>query len=380
MVVHIAASLLIQLGVVLISAKAFGELFAKFRQPPMLGEILAGVLLGPFALGWVAVTPELETLAAIGILSMIFLIGLEFNLRSLFKMGAPAFFTAVGGIALPILMAAVLVPGESALFVGAAMAATSIGVAARVMADLGKLKSEEGRLVTAAAIIDDIVGVVILAVITSAAGALAVAHLALQTVAFLALVAFAAVSFSYFWGHKALSIKRSIHDSSLLPLFLGGCFLLAWLSTQLQLAAVVGAFTAGVFFSEVHDKKRVVQELRPFYEVFVPIFFFFIGMQVNLALGLGLAVLPLLAIAFVGKLVGSGVPALLSLPPKKAAVVGIAMVPRMELALAIITSGLLAGKVDAALYSSFVLVVLVTLAATPWLMGKAYAFHPRRHM
>ncbi|MCK4327982.1 MAG: cation:proton antiporter [Candidatus Diapherotrites archaeon] len=379
---YIDPSFLIQLGVVLISAKAMGELFTKFRQPSMLGEILAGVILGPFALGWVAATPGLETLAAIGILSMIFLIGLEFNIRSIFRMGATTFLVAAGGITLPIVMAVVLLPGEGALFIGAAMAATSIGVAARVLADMGRLKSEEGRLVTTAAVVDDIVGVIILAVITVATTAWAVAQMVLQTVAFLALIVFAAISFSYFWGYKALSIKRSIHESSLLPLFLGGCFLLAWLSTQIQLAAVVGAFTAGVFFSEIHDKKHVMQELKPFYEVFVPIFFFYIGMHVNLgaALGAGLAVVSLLAIAFLGKLVGSGLPALLSLPPRKSLVVGLAMVPRMELALAIVSAGLLVGKVDAALYSSFVIVVLVTLAASPWLIEKAYSFEIKKHL
>ena len=379
---HIEPSLLIQLGVVLISAKALGELFAKFNHPSMLGEILAGVILGPFALGWISVTPELETLAAIGILSMIFLIGLEFNLRSLFKMGWPAFAVAGGGIALPFLMAMVLLPPESAPFIGAAMAATSIAVAARVLSEMGKLKSEEGRLVTASAVIDDIVGVIILAAIMGATTVWAVAQMALQTIAFLVLIVFAAVSFSYFWGYKALAIKRSIHESSLLPLFLGGCFLLAWLSTQIQLAAVVGAFTAGVFFSEIHDKKHVVLELKPFYEVFVPIFFFYIGMQVDVfaALGAGLVVVSLLVIAFVGKLLGSGLPALLLLSPRKAAVVGIAMVPRMELALAIVTAGLLAGKIDAGLYSSFVIVVLVTLAAVPWMIEKAYSFEIKKHL
>ncbi|MFC2175243.1 cation:proton antiporter [archaeon] len=379
---YIEAPLLIQLGVVLISAKAMGELFAKLRQPSMLGEILAGVILGPFALGWVAMSSQLEVLAAIGILAMIFLIGLEFNVRSLFKMGFPAFLVAAGGIIMPFLLAMLLLPPESAPFIGAAMAATSIGVAARVLADLGRLKSEEGRLVTTAAVIDDIVGVVILAAITTATTAVAITQMALQTFAFLALIVFAAISFSFFWGFKALSIKRSIHESSLLPLFLGGCFLLAWLSMQMQLAAVVGAFAAGVFFSEIHDKKHVAQELKPFYEVFVPIFFFYIGMQVDLAaaLGVGTVIIALLIIAFFGKLLGSGLPALVALSPRKSLVVGIAMIPRMELSLAIVTAGMLAGKVGAGLYSSFVIVVLITLAAAPWMIAKAYSFEHRKHL
>ncbi len=379
---HIDPVILIQLGVVLISAKLAGELFAKFNQPSMLGELLAGVILGPFVLGWVPITNELQLLATIGILSMIFLIGLEFNPRMLLGVGKDAILVALGGIILPMLLSVLFIPGDSGLFIGAALSATSIGVTARILSENRRLTSPEGKLITTAAIIDDIVGVVILAVITTATTAFAAITLSLQAVAFLVLIIFAAASFSFFWGHKALTIKRNIHESSLLPLFLGSCFLLAWLATQIQLAAVIGAFTAGVFFSEVHDKKKVVIELKPFYEVFVPIFFFFIGMQVNVfaAFSTGWIVVILLGIAFFSKIIGSGVPALLSQTPRKSLIVGIAMVPRMELSLAIISAGLIAGKVGADVYSSFVVVVMVSLALAPWMMNKAYSFQRKKRL
>jgi len=380
---ELSAVLLLQIGVILLSVKALGGLFERFRLPPMAGEVLAGVILGPFALGWVQPSEAIQMLSDFGLICLLFLIGLNSEYKQLFRIGGVALAVALGGILLPIAMSLLLLPGATGLLVGVALTATSISVPIRVLSDMRRLESPEGKIITAASVLDDIIGVLVLAVVTTAGASLLTAGgLALKTVAFLVISLIAAVSITVFWQKRALEMKRHVSQRSLLPLFLGVCFLVAWLASQFGIAAAIGAFIAGVIFSELHDKRTVVAELQPFFDVFVPLFFFVIGMGVNLWLvpQAGWAALVILFIAVASKLLGCGLPALLALPPRLAAVVGVAMLPRLEVALIVMGTALSAKLVGADVYSAFVLVAVVTLVMVGPALELAYAFRPKRHL
>jgi Kef-type K+ transport system membrane component KefB len=380
---ELSAVLLLQIGVILLSVKALGGLFERFRLPPMAGEVLAGVILGPFALGLVQPSEALAMLSDFGLICLLFLIGLNSEYKQLWRIGGVALAVALGGIILPLVMSVLLIPGPAGLLVGVALTATSISVPVRILSDMRRLESPEGKIVTAASVLDDIIGVLVLAIVTTAGASLLTAGgLALKTVAFLVISLIAAVSITVFWQKRALEMKRRVSERSLLPLFLGVCFLIAWLATQFGIAAAIGAFIAGVIFSELHDKKTVVGELQPFFDVFVPLFFFVIGMGVNLALvpQAGWAALLILFIAIASKVVGCGLPALLVLPPTLAAAVGVSMIPRLEVALIVMGSALSAKLVGADIYSAFVLVAVVTLIIVEPALDFVYAFHPKRHL
>ncbi len=381
---EIDASLLMQVGLILLSTKLLGEIVLRKRFPPVVGEVAAGVMLGPFLLGWVQPSEAITMLANFGIICLLFLIGLNSEYRKLFRIGPVALAVALGGIVLPLGLSILILPGTTGLIVGAALTATSIGVVISMLKNAGKLSSPEGQIITAASVIDDIVGVIVLAVITGAAGAslMAIGGLTLKTIGFLAITLLAAISFTIFWQKKALQIKRSVSERTLLPLFLGVAFVLAWMAVQFELAAVIGAFIAGVIFSEIHDKKVVVTELRPFFDVFVPIFFFAVGMEVNLFVipQAGWLAGVILLIAIASKVIGCGIPALLKLPPNKSLVVGLAMVPRMEVALIVMGSALAAGLIADDVYSAFVFSALALLVLVPPMIRLVYSYHPHKHL
>jgi Na+:H+ antiporter len=389
--------LLLALAVVLAVAKVGGDLAARLRQPTVLGELVAGVLLGN--LGLIGLTwaeplkanTTLDVLAQLGVIILLFEVGLESTVRDMVKVGVTSLLVAVLGVATPFALGwgvgALLLPTHSPYvhaFLGATLTATSVGITARVLQDLGKSKTPEARVILGAAVIDDVLGLVILAVV---AGIIQAAdtgvQLAYGSIALIvgkaAVFLFGAVFLGLALSPRLFGLASRLRGRGvLLATALIFCFGLSYLSAAIGLAAIVGAYAAGLILEDVHYKDFTIRGehgleelLRPIGTFLVPIFFVLMGMRVDLSAFarsdvLGFAALLTLA-AVIGKqacalgAVGGGLDRLS---------IGLGMIPRGEVGLIFANIGLgltVRGEpiVDAAIYSAIVIMVIVTTMATP---------------
>jgi Kef-type K+ transport system membrane component KefB len=401
--------ILFSLAILVASAKVGGLVAEWWRQPPVLGELLAGIALGnllPLFFGaeqiaFVRDEPTLRVLAQVGVLILLFDVGLEADLRALVQVGASSGLVALIGIVVPIGLgwsAALWLLPESPmvvhLFVGATLSATSVGITARVLKDLGRLQSPEGQIILGAAILDDVLGLIVLAVVTgvvaAAAGGAALSSAAivgilLRAILFLGLI----VVLGHFLSRPIVRVAaRTGHPEIMLVLGLALCFTLAFVAELVGLADIIGAFAAGLLLDPYGSGVRTRQEdatlaelLHPLSSLFVPLFFVLMGIQVDLGslaslpvLGFGLV---LILCAFVGKLacalgvLGGGINRL---------AVAIGMIPRGEVGLifaGIGTTLSLAGQplLSQGMFSAIVLMVLVTTLVTP--VGLRWIFQRR---
>jgi Kef-type K+ transport system membrane component KefB len=397
------APLLLALVVVLLGARLGGALAERFRQPPVLGELLAGIVIGNLGLlGWHGLDglrdlAGLDLLAQIGVLFLLFEVGLTSEVGQMLAVGGSALLVATLGVVAPIglgfLVSRGFFPGHHPLshwFVGATLCATSVGISARVLADLGRTKSREGRIILGAAVIDDVQGLLVLAVIKGiidSAGrgqpfdTRAALFIVAKAVAFLGVAIVLGRSIS---SHVFRLGARLRGEGVLLSLALAFCFASAWLAGLLGLAPIVGAFAAGLVLDEVHYRdlrardraQRDVQTLlQPISAFLVPVFFVLMGMRVDLAafgqagiLGFTAA---LIVVALVSKqacslgVLGKGTDRL---------AVGLGMIPRGEVGLifAGIGSGLMIGAeriVDPTVFSAVVAMIAATTLLTPPLLA-----------
>ncbi len=364
------------------SAKLLSELFERLGQPGLVGEILAGAVLGPAALNWIHPNPVLNALSELGVLFLLFRVGLEVKASELFQVGRVALLVAISGVLLP-LSAGWLILGYwgmssvESLFVGAAMVATSVGITAQVLAAKGLLNERASKVILAAAVIDDVLGLLVLAILSSVAkGKLQIGSVlstTLTAAAFTFLVArFGSRAVKRVVPHieRKLSAKESQFHFALLIVFS-----LSLLSDYIGVAAIVGAFLAGLAFSESIDR-RVKDLSHGVAELLVPFFLAGIGLHLNSSVftDRSTVVLALLltAVAMVTKLVGCGLPALV-LGPKDALRVGIGMAPRGEVGMVVAQLGLSLGIVGGPVYGSVVFMAVATTILAPPLLKWAYA-------
>jgi Kef-type K+ transport system membrane component KefB len=370
---------LLLLAVILISAKILGELAERIGQPAVIGEMVAGVLLGPSVVGLVDPTlPSLHLIAEIGVVLLLFGIGLETDLERLLSVGAAAFTVAIAGVLLPfvsgyavsrILGLAVL----PAIVAGAALTATSVGITARVFSDLGELKSPEGQIVLGAAVIDDVIGLVILAIVTDlvAGNAPSVAGVARATA-----VAFGFLAAAVLIGRLVVPwlfrlIARTSKEHTLATMALALAFVLAVLASQVGSALIVGAFAAGLVLAPTEYATTIERGIIRLANVFVPIFFVAVGAAVDVrtfgsreVVVVGIA---LTAVAIVGKFAAGWAPVWVR---ARKTVIGVGMVPRGEVGLIFAQTGLAAGVLNAGEYSAIMLMVLVTTFMAPPLLRR----------
>jgi Kef-type K+ transport system membrane component KefB len=393
---------LVGLAAMLILAKLAGELFERIGQPAVLGELIAGIILGNLVLFGFAAAEPLKTdaiiaaLAQIGVILLLFEVGLESNLGEMLEVGWSSLFVAVAGVVALFFLgwgvSAYFLPDESRLahfFIGAVLCATSVGITARVLKDLGKLALRESRIIVGAAVIDDVIGLLILAVVigavsaTMAGGTLSFTHilwLAAKTAAFF-VSAFAI-------GHYAVppifrGAGKLKSRGVLLVLSISFCFWLSWLATKVDLATIVGAFAAGLVLEDAHFelfKERGEHDLRellaPVTTFLVPIFFVLMGMKVDLRiLGrpavLGFAIALTLA-AIVGKQISSW--AVVERGLNRMAI-GFGMIPRGEVTLIIAgigttlmlpnAAGVAEPIVGPTTFAAVVIMVIITTLVTP---------------
>jgi Kef-type K+ transport system membrane component KefB len=402
--------LLFAVAVLVLAAKAGGLLAEHWRQPPVLGELLVGVVLGnillPLAGGTVATLrtdPTLLFLAQIGVLILLFDVGLEADLRALARVGPSSLLVALIGVVVPVAFgwgaAAWLMPDSPPLarvFVGATLAATSVGITARVLKDLGVTQSREGQIVLGAAIVDDILGLMLLAVLGGMVGAsggaggglsaFAVVWILARAVLFLGITAVLGHLFS---GRIVQLAARTGHPETMLVFGLAACFALAYAAELIGLADIIGAFAAGLLLDPYGRGVRTREQdatlaelLHPLSSLFVPLFFVLMGAQVQIGTLTSLTTLVFAVVltlcGIVGKLacglgvVASGVNRL---------AVAIGMVPRGEVGLVfagIGTTLMLEGRsiLSEALFTAVVLMVLVTTLAAPIGLRWTFAREP----
>lgn len=371
------AEILRQLFVLLLATKVGDEVFKRIGQPPIVGEILAGALVGPAVLGWYDVSAETTLFAEIGVVLLLFQVGVETRLHDLVRVGPTALAVGALGVVLPfgggVAVGWVLsAPIEVAIFLAAALTATSVGITSGVLRDLGALNSTPGRVILGAAVIDDVLAMLILAF----ASGLVAGSLSLVGIGWLVGVAIAFIAVVLVGGTRILRRRRSILTD---PVFAETPFLpgmiimlgLAALAAQIGLAAIIGAFLAGMVVGESSERHALEVEVAPIAAFFTPFFFGYIGAQVDLESFGNLAALALiggvtlLAIAtkFVGAFLGA-----LSLGSARATLVGWGMVPRGEVGIVVAGLGLQVGAIDDSLYSVVVAMAILTTLIVPPLL------------
>ena len=366
---------LLALFLILLAAKIGDEIFRRIGQPTLIGEILAGVIVGPAMLGWVEVSATLEVFAELGAVFLLFWVGLETKIGELRSVGRAAGLVGVLGVVLPFGGGAGVAAGfgESSaviVFTGAALVATSVGITSAVLSDLGLISSPAGRTILGAAIVDDILAMLILGVAVGLAdGGADFTSLAVSAVLAVAFVAFFALGGTQLMQRRPGILKTPrFSESSLMPAVLI-CLGLAAMAAQIGLAAIIGAFLAGMMVAETKEQHPIEEEVAPLYAFFPPFFFAFIGLQLDLGSYANLETLGVLAavtaVAIVTKFVGAWGGAR-SLGPHAATVVGIGMVPRGEVGIVIAGIALAEGAVSEQFFAVVVgMSILTTIIAPP---------------
>ncbi|HEY0180336.1 MAG TPA: cation:proton antiporter [Dokdonella sp.] len=375
-----SGEILLTLFIVFVAAQVGGEIAQRLKLPGVVGEIAAGCALGPSLLGWVtsaqvAAGMPLDVLAEIGVVLLLFSVGLETRLEDLKRVGATALLVGVLGVILPFALGALWAHGAGfdwhrALFVAAAFVATSAGITARVLQELGALARVESRVILGAAVIDDILAMLLLGVVTSLQrdGGVDLAGLSIvlaQAVGFVAVIGWVGTRVM---RRRAQWLDRPINPLSPLTISLAICLGLAYLSTGFGLAAIIGAFLAGTIASETHRREELERQMQPLLALLTPFFFVVTGAKIDLGVfasgGALLALALVTAIAVVSKLIGGFLGAL-ALGVRSAAIVGVGMIPRGEVGVVIASLGLAAGVFTGETYALIVAMSLATSIVTP---------------
>ena len=384
---HDLAPLLLSLAALILATKLLGEVAQRLGQPAVLGELLAGVLLGPSLLGIVApANPVLAAFAGLGVLILLFEIGLHTDLRSLRETGRHAVAVASVGVVVPFVggyfATRALGFGQlEALVAGAALTATSIGISARVLRDVGRLDTPEGQIVLGAAVLDDLIGLVILSVVaTMAAGQ----DVSIWSVARTTGVALAFVAVALAVGSLAVPpifrvVERLRVTGALGLIALAFALLLAWAAESSGSAMIIGALAAGLVLHHTPQRREIERSVTALGYFFVPIFFALVGASVDLrALAAGSTLqlgAVLVVVGVLGKLASAL--ALRSFDGNRL-LVGVAMIPRGEVGLIFAQVGLATGAIAAGEYGALMLMVIVTTLITPpWLAVIARSTKPR---
>jgi Kef-type K+ transport system membrane component KefB len=413
----VLTSVLLSLVVIYLASKLGGELAKRLDFPPVLGELVAGVIVGVSALHLLmfpesgaeatdsvimtivnlisGISPEaasqvfeaqgevISVLAELGVIILLFEIGLESDLRQLKEVGYQATIVACVGVVVPFiagtvgLMTLFHVAAIPAIFAGAALTATSIGITSKVLSELGQLKSKEGQIIVGAAVIDDVLGIIVLAVVASLAktGEIDVGnviYLIVSATVFL----IGAILLGNFFNQSFVSVvdKLQTRGNIVVPAFIFA-FFMAFLGNAIHLEAILGAFAAGLVLDETDRRRELDEQVKPIADLLVPIFFVTVGARADLSVlnpavpdnraGLLIATF-LIVVAIVGKVVTGW--AAFGQPGINRLAIGVGMVPRGEVGLVFAgigsASGVLSKPLEAAI---IIMVILTTFAAPPFL-------------
>ncbi len=376
---------LFQLFVIFVFAKLGGEIFERLRLPAVLGEILAGVVIGPYGMSLVVPGDAIKDVAEVGAIFLLFTVGLEIEPKDLLSVGRTSLYVALAGITVPFLsgFAYMLLSHHStpeATFVAAAMVATSVGITARVLGDLNLLKTRAARIILGAAVFDDILGLILLGVVgglVSSTGKFWVQTLITSIEA----GAFALIMI--FYAPRVVRrieprLERMSTPNAPLIMALAICLGLSFAAAQIKMAAIVGAFFAGLAFAEPSPRWNLRPRVLAINDFLAPFFFFSMGAQLNIKVfdrQLVLAATAISILAFLSKLAGCGLP-VLRFGWKTAAKVGMGMVPRGEVGLIVALNGLQLNAISERAYALVIFMTGVTTMIAPPLLK--VLFHSER--
>ncbi|CAN5676203.1 cation:proton antiporter [soil metagenome] len=369
---------LLTLFLMLVAAKLMAELFERLRQPAVAGEILAGVIIGPSLLGWAVPSEITSMLAEVGVIFLLFNVGLETKPAAIFKVGKRAAVVAVLGVVTPFLGGWLLMRAWGAttvegLFVGTAMVATSVGITARVLSSMRLLDAPTAGIILSAAVIDDILGLMVLAIVSSvAAGAINYVEIVTTAVLAIGFTAFIALVGAPVINRFAPRIGRLRIGDSFFIFGLVLCLGLAVAAASIGIAAIIGAFLAGMALAEAaEDDYTMHKQTNGVTEFLVPFFLVNIGMQLDLGVFRDPSVIMLSAlvtiVAVATKLIACAAGAW-NMGKRRAAQVGMGMVPRGEVGIVVAQIGLSLAVITAELYGVVLfMAVATTLIAPPFL-------------
>jgi Kef-type K+ transport system membrane component KefB len=369
-----SGKLLVELFLMFAGGKALAEIFERLRQPAVVGELLAGVLLGPSLLGLIHPNEMTEGLAEMGAIFLLFTVGLETKPRDLLQVGGIATLVATLGVAIPFVMGFVYMRAidhamVESIFVGAALVATSVGITARVLADAGVLSTRVARVILGAAVLDDILGMIVLAVVSSLSEGrvnyLSLAIVTGEAVGFSLLVVFFG---SHVVGRFRPAVAKLRARNSAFALSVILCLGLSLASLYIGMAAIIGAFLAGLALADYSEQYRLQQNAHPIMEFLAPFFFVLLGAEVNVRTVYQPGLLGIIGIvcvlAVVSKLIGCGLGAL-SMGYRDAARVGVGMIPRGEVGLIVAGVGLRLHTISDAIYTVVLSMSIVTTLFAP---------------
>lgn len=383
--------------IVFVAAQIGAEIAQRCKLPAVVGEIAAGVMVGPSVLGFINVQEQVRgavnhtsepllAMAEVGAVLLLFSVGLETRLADLKKVGKIAFNVGVCGLILPFVLGATWAylsgyPTPKAMFIAAAFVATSAGITARVLSELGVLGRIEARVILGAAVIDDILAMLLLGVVTSLQGNGGISFLGLlltlaQAIGFVALVAIVGTRLL---KRSGAALDAPINPLSPLSLSIAACLGLAAAGSSIGLAPIIGAFLAGMAFAETPQRAQLERQIQVVMAFITPFFFVVTGTQVELAAlaswGAVFSLLLITALAVVGKVVGGGLAAR-SLGRRSALIIGVGMVPRGEVGIIVASLGRHANVFNDQIYALIIAMSLLTSIITPPILKQQLAGLP----
>ena len=370
------------LAIIIAAAEIFSLIARKIKLPQVVGQIIAGLLIGPCLLGWAENTSYIQVFAEVGVVLLMFSAGLETNLKTLIKTGPVALFMAVMGVLVPLVLGTLLTMafrGFAAigtpefyrnLFIGVIMTATSVRITVQTLKELGKLDSELGTTIVSAAIIDDVIGIVVLTVVLGMASGnnAGVGSIIIKTLLFFALAG--GVGFLLYKLFCFLD-KRYPHMRRITIFSIALCFALAYIAEKFfGIADITGAFVAGVILCNINDANYVDRRVGiSSYLFFGPIFFASIGLKTdvsNFSWGMLAFGLSFVAVAVLSKIIGCGFAAKVTGHSMRESVIcGVGMMTRGEVALIVSQKGLDAGLISAEDFTPVILLIMFTSILTP---------------
>lgn len=372
---------LLQLSIVLTAAALGGYISRKLNQPMVLGQLIFGIIIGPSLLNIVSPTETFIHMSDLGVILLMFIAGLETDLDEMIKSGKSSFVIAMGGVILPIALGIAASslfgnPLEEGFFIGVILAATSVSITVETLREIDKLRTKQGIAILGAAVIDDVIGIVLLSLVTGfvkpGAGQSFVIVLA-KLVAFF-IMAFVLGVFIIRFSKKYFTTKNTSANIAVIALIF--CLIFGFIAEEMGVAAITGSYLAGMILSATPFKRKIsfsIEEMS--YLLLTPIFFVVTGMKVDIShmlndLPFGIA---LLVAAVLGKLIGCGAIAkFLGFNRRESLQIGIGMIPRGEVALIVTDIGLKLGVVPKGLFAAIIFMILATTVVTPPFLKKSF--------
>lgn len=378
-----------QLAIIIVAAKLMGLVARKVKAPQVAGSIVAGLIIGPSLLGWVGSSDFLSGMAEIGVIMLMFIAGLETNMQQLRRTGLKATLIACAGVFVPLIGGTLLfmgfygaaAPGTDefyrAMFIGTVLTATSVSITVQTLREMGKLSSELGTTIVSAAIIDDVIGIIVLTVVIGFKDpSTSIPSVVINTALFFVFAGI--VGYIIYFVFKKFD-KRWPHTRRIPILSLALAFALAYIAEEyFGVADITGAYVAGIILSSLQDSSYISRKMDiNSYMLFGPVFFCSIGLQTNIREINGTILLFSLGFVIVGlltKIVGCGLMArILGIKGHHALKVGVGMMTRGEVALIVAQRGMTVGMLDEAYFTSVILLIIVSSILTPIILKLLYA-------